>query len=41
MDVAIPADRNVMHKETEETPRYKGLYIEMQLMWNMKCMIVP
>jgi hypothetical protein len=38
MDVLIPVDRNVMQKEAEKKLKYKSLYIEMQRMWNMKCM---
>jgi hypothetical protein len=46
LDVAIPADRNVMQKEAEKKLKYsfkvkfKSLCIEMQRMWNMKCMII-
>jgi hypothetical protein len=31
MDVAIPADRNVVQKEG----------VEIQRMWNLKCTIIP
>jgi hypothetical protein len=41
IDVAIPADRNVMQKEAEKQLKYKSLCIEIQQMWNMKCMIIP
>jgi hypothetical protein len=41
VDVAIQADRNVMQKEAAKTLNYKSLYIEIQQMWNMKCMTVP
>jgi hypothetical protein len=41
MDVAIPADRNITQKEAEKELKYKGLCIEIQQMWNMKCMIIP
>ena len=34
MDVAIPADRNVVQKESEKKLKYKSL-------WNLKCTIVP
>jgi hypothetical protein len=40
IDVAIPADRNVTHKETEKKLKYKSLCVEIQRMWNMKCMII-
>jgi hypothetical protein len=41
IDVAIPADRNVVRKEAEKKLKYNGLCIEMQRMWNLKCTIVP
>ena len=41
IDVAIPADRNVVQKEAEKKLKYKSLRIEIQRMWNMKCTIVP
>jgi hypothetical protein len=41
IDVTIPADRNVMLKEAEKKLKYKSLCIEIQRMWNMKCMIIP
>ena len=41
IDVAIPADRNVVQKEAEKKLKYKSLCIEMQRMWNLRCTIVP
>ena len=41
IDVAIPADRNVVQKEAEEKLKYRSLGIEVQRMWNLKCTIVP
>ena len=41
IDVAIPADRNVVHKEVEKKLKYKSLCIEIQRMWNLKCTIIP
>jgi fructose-1,6-bisphosphatase/sedoheptulose 1,7-bisphosphatase-like protein len=41
IDVAIPADRNVTQKEAENKLKYESLCIEVQQMWNMKCMIIP
>ena len=36
IDVAIPANRNVVQKEGEKKLKYKSLCIEMQRMWNLK-----
>jgi hypothetical protein len=41
IDVAIPEVRNVMQKEAEKKLKYKSLCIEIQRMWNLKCMIIP
>jgi len=41
IDVAIPADTNVVQKEAEKTLKYKSLCIEIKRMWNLKCTIVP
>ena len=41
IDVAIPADRNVVQKEADKKLIYKSLCIEIQRMWNLKCTIVP
>ena len=41
MDVAVPADRNVVQKEVEKKLKYKSLCIEIQQMWNLKCTIIP
>jgi hypothetical protein len=41
IDVAMPADRNITAKEAQKKLKYKSLCIEIQQMWNMKCMIIP
>jgi hypothetical protein len=41
IDVAIPSDRNVIQKESENKLKYKNFSIEIQLMWNMKCFVIP
>jgi len=41
IDVAIPADRNVVQKEAEKKLKYNSLCIKMQRMWNLKCTTVP
>jgi hypothetical protein len=41
IDVAIPADRNVVQKEAEKKLKYKSLGIDIQRMWNLKCTIIP
>jgi hypothetical protein len=40
IDVAIPSDRNVIQKESENKLKYKILSIEIQPMWNMKCFVI-
>jgi hypothetical protein len=41
IDVAIPADRNVVQKKAEKKLKYESLCIEIQRMWNLKCTIIP
>ena len=41
IDVAIPADRNVVQKEAEKKLKHKGLGIEIEGMWKLKCTIIP
>jgi len=41
IDVAIPADRNVVQKEGEKKLKYKSVWVEIQRMWNLKCTIIP
>jgi hypothetical protein len=40
LDVAIPADRNVVQKEADIL-KYKDLTIEIQSMWNVKTRVIP
>jgi hypothetical protein len=40
IDVAIPADKNVVQKEEEKKLKYKSLCTEIQRMWNLKCTII-
>ena len=40
IDVAIPADRNVVQKEAEKKLKYKSLCTEIQRIWNLKYTIV-
>jgi fructose-1,6-bisphosphatase/sedoheptulose 1,7-bisphosphatase-like protein len=39
--VAIPRDRNVAQEEAEKKLKYKSTCIDIQRIWNMKCMIIP
>jgi hypothetical protein len=41
IDVAIPADRNVVQKEAEKKLKYNSLGIEIQRMCSLKCTVVP
>jgi len=41
IDVAIPADRNVVQKEAEKKLKYRSLCMEIQRIWNLKCTIIP
>ena len=41
IEVAKPADKNVVQKEAEKKLKYKSLCIEIQRMWNLKCTIIP
>jgi len=41
VDVAIPANKNIVQKEAGKEAKIQGLCIEIQRMWNMKCMIIP
>jgi hypothetical protein len=41
IDVATPANRNVVHKEEEKKLKYKSFGKEVQRMWNLKCTMIP
>jgi len=41
IDVAIPADRNVVQKEAGKKLKCKNLCIEIERKWNLKCPIIP
>jgi hypothetical protein len=41
IDVAIPADRNVIQYEAEKNLKYKRLCTEIQRMWILKFTIIP
>ena len=41
IDVAIPADRNVIKKGAEKILKGKILIIEIQRMWNVKANVIP
>jgi hypothetical protein len=40
IDVAIPLDRNIIKKESENKLKYKNLNVEIQKVWNMKCFVI-
>jgi hypothetical protein len=39
--MAIPANRNVVQKESEKKLKHKNLSIDIRRMWNLKCTIIP
>ena len=41
IDVAMPADRNIMQKEAEKKLKYQSFCIEIQHMRDLKCRIIP
>jgi hypothetical protein len=41
IDIAIPADRNVIKKEAGNILKYKDLTTEIQCMWNVKAKVIP
>lgn len=41
IDVAIPADHNLIQKEAEKMLKYRDLSIEISRMWDMRTEIVP
>jgi hypothetical protein len=41
IDVAILSDRNIIQNKSENKLKYNNLSIEIQRMWNMKCLVIP
>ena len=41
IEMAVPADRNILQKEAEKKFKYKSLCIEIQRTWNLKCTTIP
>lgn len=41
IDMAIPADKNVLKKEKEKVTKYQDLKTELQRIWKMKVKVVP
>jgi len=41
IEVAIPADRNVIKKEAEKISKYKDLTIDIQRMCNVEAEMIP
>ena len=41
IDVAVPAERNIVQKEAEKKIKCKSLCIEIQGMWTLKYKIIP
>jgi hypothetical protein len=40
-DAAKPSDRNVIQNETEKKFKYKHSSKDHEIMWNMKCFVLP
>jgi len=40
IDLAVPADINVIQKEAEKKQKYESSHIEKQRKWNMRFMII-
>jgi len=38
--MAIPADRNITHREAERILKYKSICMAIQRMWNVLCTII-
>ena len=41
MDVAIPADINIVAKEREKIIKYQQLRLELEKLWSIKLTIIP
>lgn len=41
IDIAVPADKNVVEKEKEKITKYQDLKMELQRLWQMKVRVVP
>ena len=41
VDVAVPADRNVIKKDTESIIKYRDRTVEVQRMWNVTAQLIP
>ena len=41
IDIAIPEDRNIHHKEKEKIDKYQDLRLELRRLWNCQAEIVP
>jgi len=37
----MPADINAVQEDAEKKLKYKNLCIDIQRMWNLKCMVIP
>jgi hypothetical protein len=41
IDMAVPADKNILEKEKEKVAKYQDLKMELQRIWKMKVTVVP
>ena len=41
IDIAVPDDHNVQHKELEKTKKYEDLRIDIARLWNKEVSVIP
>ena len=41
MDISCPYDIDVTQKEEEKITKYSGLRLELDQMWDCKCVVIP
>ena len=41
IDMAVPADKNILEKEKEKVIKYQDLKMELKRLWKMKVKVIP